>query len=288
MIHTRTFQVLACEFSIATPCDEFAERLDYVSVSATQHYPVSRALAYRIERTDGEYLLWEDSGVWYRDGSADRVLIELFRRVYAVVYAEMRGCPRLHAGSGEHYGRLFLAAGPKGAGKSTLMTRLLFDGFTVFGDEVVLGLGREVIALPRRFHLKSPGLHLLPEVAVMADRLPFVMGDGGHKIMAFDPTDAGLPWTIRRGKPEAIFFLQPNHGGATRIASCSQVDMIQALMTQSALDDDDGVKWIRSIGALVRDAECYNLSVGDLSTAALVIGTTLKAAVPCEPGADLR
>lgn len=288
MIHARTFQVLACEFSIATACDEIADRLDYVSVSATQHYPVSRQVAYRIELTEAEYLLWEDGRVWFRDGSADRVLIELFRRVYAMVYAEMRGCPRLHAGCGEYQGRLFLAAGAKGAGKSTLMTRLLFDGFTVFGDEVVLGLGREVIALPRRFHLKSPGLNLLPEVAVMADRLPFVMGDTGHKIMAFDPTDAGFPWTIRRGRPEAIFFLHPNHGGATLVEPCSQVDMIQALMTQSALDEEDGVKWIRSIGALVRDAECYNLRVGDLSTAALVVGTTLKAAVPCEPGTDLR
>jgi hypothetical protein len=246
---------------------------------------VSRQVAYRVEHTDGEYLVWENDDEWYRDGSADRVLIELFRRLYVVVYGEMRGCARVHAGCGAYQGRLFLAAGPKGAGKSTLMTRLLFDGFTVFGDEIVLGLGREVIALPRRFHLKTPGLDLLPQVAAMADRLSFVMGDGGHKIIAFDPTDAGLPWAIRPGTPEAIFFLEPNHQGATLVEPCSKVAMIQALMTQSVLDGDDGGAWMRSIGMLVRDAECYNLRMGDLSTAAQAIGATLKRAVASESGA---
>lgn len=288
MSHTRTFQVLACEISLATTCGEIAEKFDYVSVNATQDYPLLRQVAYRVAREDEEYVLWENGEVWCRDGNADRIVIELFRRLYAVVYAEMSGCPRLHAGSGEYQGRLFLAVGPKGAGKSTLMTRLLFDGLTIFGDEVVLGLGREVIALPRRFHLRSPGLRLLPEAAALADGLPFVMSDAGHKIFAFDPTDAGLPWTIRRGKPEAIFFLHPNHAGGTLVEPCSQVDMIQALMTESALDVDDGAAWIRSIGMLVRDAECYNLRVGELSTAASVIATTLTAAVPCEPGAKLR
>ena len=288
MIHARTFQVLACEISIATTCPDIAEKLDYVAVGATQQYPVSRQIAYRVERTDDQYLVWEDEDVWFRDGSADRVLIELFRRMYAVVYAEMRGCPRLHAGCGGYQGRLFLAAGPKGVGKSTLMSRLLFEGFTVFGDEIVLGLGREVIALPRRFHLKAPGLDLLPQVAALAARLPFVMGDGGHKIIAFDPTDAGFPWAIRPGKPEAIFFLQPNHGGPTTVEPCPKVTMIQSLMTQSALDGDDGGAWIRSLGTLVSGAECYNLRVGNLSTSALVMGAALKSGGTGELSAQLH
>lgn len=287
MIQSRTFQLLGCEIALATTCSEIAEKFDYLCVGATQRYPISRRVAYRIERVGDQYLLWEDDAVGCQDGNADRILIELFRRVYAAVYAEMPGCPRLHAGSGAYQGRLFLAVGPKGAGKSTLMTRLLFDGFTVFGDEMVLGLGRDAIALPRRFHLKAPGLHLLPEVMALVDRLPFVTSDAGHKIFALDPTDVGLPWTIYRGRPEAIFFLHQNHGGATQVEPCSQVDMIQALMTQSALDDD-GVTWIRSIGMLVRDAECYNLRVGDLSSAASVIAATLTPVVACRPDTELR
>jgi hypothetical protein len=215
-------------------------------------------------------------------------MIELFRRLYAVVYAEMSRSLRLHAGCGAHQGRLFLAAGPKGAGKSTLMTRLLFDGFTVFGDEIVLGRGREVIALPRRFHLKSRGLGLLPEVGRVIDRLPFVLSDGGYKIIAFDPTDVGLPWVIRPGTPAAIFFLQPNHDGATLVEPCSKIDMIQALMTQSVLDGDDGAAWIRSIGMLVRGAECYNLRIGSLSSAAAAMEAALKATATREPGTERR
>ncbi len=69
-----------------------------------QQYPLSRQVAHLVERTDDDYLVWENEDVWFRDGSADRVLIELFRRLYAVVYAQMSGCPRLHAGCGGYRG----------------------------------------------------------------------------------------------------------------------------------------------------------------------------------------
>ena len=287
MISVRTFQVLACEVSITTSCPQIADKLDYVTVRAVQHYPVSRQVSYRIERADDEYLVWENDDLSYRDGSADRVLIELFRRMYAAVYAQMADSPRLHAGCAEHDGMLFLAVGPKGVGKSTLMTRLLFEGFTVFGDELVFGLGREVIALPRPFHLKAPALRLLPQVAAVADRLPFVMGDAGEKILAFDPTDVGLPWSIRQGRPAAIFFLEPNHAGATRIEPCPKLGMIQSLMTQSMLEGDDAGAWIRSLGTLVRDAECYSLHVGELSTAAQLMRSALNATT-CDRAAVLQ
>jgi hypothetical protein len=278
MIHTRTFQLLACEVSISTACREISEKLDYLSVRAEQQYPVSARVAFRVEQDADAYLLIENEEVRLRDGSADRIFIELFRRMHTVVYSQMAGSPRLHAGSGLYQGKLFLAAGPKGVGKSTLMTRLVFEGFTVFGDEMVLGLGEEVIALPRRFHIKTPALALLPQVAAVADRLPFVIGDAGYRIMAFDPTDAGLPWAIRPGRPEAIFFLQPNHQGATTVEPCAKVAMIQSLMTQSTLDGDDGSAWIRALGTLVRGADCYRLHVGDLSSAARVVQDTLQTA----------
>jgi len=54
--------------------------------------------------------------------------------------------------------------------------------------------------------------------------------------------------------------------------------MIQSLMTQSTLDGDDGSAWIRSLGTLVRGAECYTLHVGDLASAARVMQDTLQSA----------
>ncbi|HVC21739.1 MAG TPA: hypothetical protein VNE16_16825 [Vicinamibacterales bacterium] len=279
MTAARTFQVLGCEVSIATACPEIAGRLDYVVVSAVQQYPVSRRVAYQVDREDDGYLVRENGNVWYRDGSADRVLIELFRRMHAIVYGQMHGRLRLHAGCGSYQGKLFLTAGPKGVGKSTLMARLVFEGFSVSGDEMVFGLGREVIALPRRFHLKAPALDLLPQVAAVADRLPFVMGEGGQKIVAFDPTDAGLPWAIGPGGPVAIFFLQPNHGGTTTVQACPKLAMIQRLMSQSLFDGREAGAWIQALGTLVRAADCYTLHMGDLSMAARLMQTTLNATV---------
>jgi hypothetical protein len=280
--YTRTFQLLACEISISTACREISDKLDYVSVRAEQHYPLSAHVGFRVDKDHDAYELFENERLVLRDGNADRILIDLFRRMHGVVYGEMAGSPRLHAGSGMYDGMLFLTVGPKGVGKSTLMTRLLFEGFTVFGDEMVLGLGSEVIALPRRFHIKAPALPLLPQIAAVAERLPFVIGDGGDRIMAFDPTDAGLPWAIRPGRPAAIFFLEPNHHGTTTVEPCARVAMIQSLMTQSALDGDDGRGWIRALGTLVRGAECYTLRIGDLSSAARVMREALQSAATRE------
>lgn len=281
MSYARTFQVLACEISLATGCDELADRLDYVTVDAVQQYAPTRRVTYDVERTDDSYLVREDGDVCCRAGSADEAVIGVYRRMHAAVYREMGNCPRLHAACGAYEGQVFLAAGPKGAGKSTLMTRLFFDGFDAFGDEMVLGVGDGIIALPRRFHLKSPGPDLLPEVAAIADRLPFVIGDGGVKILAFAPTNAARPWTIRPDTPSAIFFLEPNHSGPTTIEPCSRVEMTQRLMTQSMLEGD-GAAWIRSIGALVRRASCYSLRTGSLATAA----SLMKQALGTGDGAD--
>ena len=278
MIGTRHFQVLACEISLETTCPEIAARLEYVTAGAVQEYPVSRRVAYGIDRAGEEYLLREDGDACYRSDCADRVVIELFRRMHGVVYGQMRGRLRLHAGCAEYQGRAFLAVGPKGAGKSTLMARLVFEGFSVSGDEMVFVLGREVTALPRRFHLKPPAIGLLPQVAALADRLPFVLGDDGRKIIAFEPTDAGIPWIIRSAAPAAVFFLVPNHGGATIVRPCPKLDMIRALMSQSTIDADDAGTWIRAVGALVRATDCYTLHLGDLGTAARVMRETLGTA----------
>jgi|GEM_PF-5353842 len=46
-----------------------------------------------------------------------------------------------------------MLVGDKGAGKTTLSARLLFEDIEVFGDEKVLVQGSKVIPLPRKFHL---------------------------------------------------------------------------------------------------------------------------------------
>jgi hypothetical protein len=118
----------------------------------------------------------------------------------------------LHGGLATIDGVRVLVAGPKGAGKTTLALRLLFDGHAVEGDERVYLRDGDAVALPRRFHCK-PGIgSVIPELGALLPTLPTTTAwvDGAPQtITAFDPTEAGLPWALRRAPVDACVLLEP-------------------------------------------------------------------------------
>ncbi|MCF8084909.1 MAG: hypothetical protein K9M96_17655, partial [Deltaproteobacteria bacterium] len=83
----------------------------------------------------------------------------------------MSGFVKIHAACGSFGGKRFLLAGEKGAGKTTLISRLLFEDAAVHGDEKVLVRDREVIPLPRKFHLKEGTIRLIPQLQAVWDKL---------------------------------------------------------------------------------------------------------------------
>lgn len=54
------------------------------------------------------------------------------------------------------------------------MTRLLFDGLHVDGDELVLIRDGKTVPFPRRFHIKKSSLDLLPQIKSIIDTLPYI------------------------------------------------------------------------------------------------------------------
>jgi hypothetical protein len=150
------------------------------------------------------------------------------RRLVERMSAE--GWALLHGALAEVAGRRLILVGARGAGKTTLALRLLFDGRHVEGDEAVFVRAGEAMALPRPFHLKADTERHVPELLPMLGRLPKGTAADGRPIEAFDPRRAGFDWRLQIGRVDTTIVITPEHGGATQLRRRSPFETVRALL----------------------------------------------------------
>ncbi len=242
--------------------------IDFISHGAEQDFPAETETVYDISLEDGRYMILENGEFKHSPPDYDNLIYNLLGFVNSVALGGVANTIRIHAGCGDYNGYRFLAVGDKGAGKSTLMTHLLSEGFGVSGDELVLIDDSGTMPFPRRFHLKDGSIGLLPDIESMIGEVPFISLYGKGKIYSFSPLDAGYEWKIENRKADVIFFLEPNHGGESRIEECTKIEMANRLMPMSFLSESRDHLKIGGLCRVIDNADCYLLSIGDLSAAA--------------------
>ena len=170
---------------------------------------------------------------------------------------------RLHAGCATIDGRRVLVSGAGRVGKTTLLLSLLLRGADVHCDEIVLLEGREVRPFPKKFVIFDGMLTVVPELVPLCRGLHrFVTPDGGG-FRLFDPVDAGRRWHFPPGRVGHIFFLEQNFGGAAAVEATTKTNMVQNLMLQTINVGEETGRRIRDLSAVVADAQCYRVAVGD-------------------------
>lgn len=234
---------------------------------------------FDIINEDGTYRIINDGELIHTAHNCPSLIYDLLGIIHVHALEAFRGYIRIHAGCGEYDKRRFLLIGDKGAGKSTLMMRLLFDGFLVGGDELVLVKNEEVIPFPRRFHLKSGGIDLLPEFRFIIESVPYIQLYNGTLLYSFSPRDAGYDWKIESREAEVIFYLEPNHGGETGIEECPKYLMAKEVMARSLLSESHDHLKIGELCSMIDRADCYILHVGNLESAAASIRESLTGSV---------
>jgi hypothetical protein len=122
-----------------------------------------------------------------------------------------------------------LLMGDKGAGKTTLVNRLMLAGHHIEGDEMTLVCNGELMAVARRLHLKPGSGKLLPELAAKLKTLP-VAHAGELQIRALDPGEAGYRWQLERGPVQHLVWLSANHQGATSLKPLGSFETLQHLL----------------------------------------------------------
>ena len=162
----RRFQLLALDVRIATDCPILDRKLEYLVQDARQDYPVTDEIRLEVLRHADGYRISEPGAEPRIEADSAMALGHLHMRSYERAYKLLPSTGLfLHAACGSYEGRRFLLLGESGAGKTTLITRLLTAGVLGEGDELVLLEGDRLSALPRRFHIKSFGLGHFPWLA---------------------------------------------------------------------------------------------------------------------------
>lgn len=261
-------RLLACQFQIIADCDRLAASLTPMLQHATQDYPVSHHHRFEVHQEDGRYRIEENGAARTFEPTPESVGYAVCARVHQLALAALPGFTKVHAGCATWQGRRLLAVGPAHSGKTTLMTRLLFEGFAVHGDELVVLRGGEAVPFPRRFGLRPRTLALIPQLAGFARPGP----------VALDPSQLGFDWRITPGPVDAVFFLEPNHRGRSELHLCPQHLMAQRVMSQSTPPNTGRRGWLSDVCAILTQAGCYILRLGDLDTAVAVVKDGLRAA----------
>jgi hypothetical protein len=183
----------------------------------------------------GPFAIHQDGDPMDEVATPDDALFVVYRSCYgrAIERAALAGWVVFHGLLARIAGQRHLILGSKGAGKSTLATRLLFDGHGVEGDELALARGGELVAFPRRFHLK-PGIERdVPEIGAPLAALPNVGERDPILVTGLDPTELGFGWRLERGPVDRIVVVTPNHGGDTRLLRLPPHRVIESLLQSS-------------------------------------------------------
>ena len=273
-------QVLACEFHIVTDVEPLVAWLDAVRSSAAQDYPVSRRYRIEVHRDADGFRVREDGSDRQLEPSLEGAGALVVQRIHELAFEAIADHTKVHAGSATWRGRRFLVVGAGRAGKSTLMTRLLYEGFAVEGDELVLLREGRAIAYPRRFGIRRPTLGLVPQLGALAPALagtPEPLGASGFHVLALDPAQLGFAWHICPGPVDHVFLLDGLHEGPTRAADCATHVAMRRVMAQSTPPRRGPAAWVRDVSAAVARARCHTLALGDLDSAVAVLRQCLEA-----------
>ena len=269
--------MLACEFEVAADCDNLLRRLEGLAPRPAQQFPVSRRHRFEARRVDGGgYRLHENGRLREHRPDVDAAVRALLYRMHELTLAALPDFSRLHAGCATWSGRRLVAAGPARSGKSTLMARLLYEGFDVHCDDLLLLRRGEVLPYPRRFFLRRDSVALIPQlVATAADLLEWEGWDPGS--LALDPAALGFEWRIDRGPVDAVLFLERDAGREARLAPCPKYAMAERLMFQSTQPSGGPGQWARDVSAMVDRADCFVLRSGHLETSVAAVKHALMA-----------
>jgi hypothetical protein len=259
-------RTLTREYRLTTDSDEVAGSLAFMAIAPeiagadleVVNIPVEEDSGFlRLRLPDGEMV----------EGTAAHLLGKLHGFIFRDV-SEAASTPFVHGATviGPTGNRVLLV-GHKACGKTTLVLRLLSEGFLVEGDEHVLIRENDAVARPRTLRVKAGSLPLVPELAAAIARSPFIRTWDGVVIYAVNPEIAGQPWRITAGRIDQLVFLEANHGGRSVMGPVSRDQSFRGLMAGCLMPARGVAAAAARLRRLAAETAGYRLQVGDLDGA---------------------
>jgi hypothetical protein len=216
------------------------------------------------------------SGAFYRlrmpdgalvDGTREYLIAHFLRALGSSVEEESGGGPLLHAATAIRNGARAVFVGDGGHGKTTLMLRLLQEGFAVEGDELVLVDAGAARAMPRRLRVKEGTLAVLPDLAAVIRAAPAIAEWNGGRVYSMVPDLNGAGWRIAPSAVRDLFFIEPNHGGSSVLSPLAPDLALAKLLSAAIMPTAGKAVAAMHLRRLVQGARSWRLQLGDLGRA---------------------
>jgi len=265
-LHEVVVRTLSRELRLHTDDERAFAQLSYAGADPAmppgERMPVDLVVqrigeSYRIEPPDGDSV----------DGSIDTVLTGVFRLLGSWFVDEAGNRPVIHAAIAVMEGQRFAFLGDKGAGKTTLMLKLIAEGFGVEGDEHAVLSEKGVIVRPRRLHVKESSLALFPELSAAIRNSPWAADWRGSRVFACPPSLCGAQWVIRDCPVEHLVFVESNFGGKSILAPLSGDAAFARLLETAFLPTTNRGAAAAKLRMLGAHASAWHLLAGDLNDA---------------------
>lgn len=183
----------------------------------------------------------------------------------------------LAAGSAVVAGRRVLFAGGNRVARTRLALRLLFDSHNVESDRYSLIDGDGGSGLPFRFALAAESLSMIPELRSVPPSVPSFVNEGDQRMHLFSPADFGFAAPVTWSPIDAVFNLDVNMGGDTRVATARRPEALEQLISDGITWRPTQGDWIGPLAATVGRAMTYRLFYGDVAAAGRLVAATAAA-----------
>ena len=223
------------------------------------------AVALELEQTGSFFRLALPGGRTV-EGSLDYLLSEFELALWSLNKEEMTGSPALSAASTTR-GERSLFVGDAGFGKTTLMLRLIGEGFAIEGDELVVVGHGWTMALPRRLRVPEGSLKWFPDLAAEITASPAIRDWDGRTIYSVAPGMGGRTWRIERGSVDHLIFIEPNHGGASVMGELTPDQAFARLVDKAYMPPSGKAAAAARLRMLSLGARSWKLRLGDLDRA---------------------
>ncbi len=187
---------------------------------------------------------------------------------------------QLHASSLELDGNALIRAGNPGSGKSTLTAGLLTRGWSYLCDEFALIDPRTLLIypFPRALCMKEPSFSVLDRLGVRLCReTPYHKGTKG-RVAFLDPLDVRADVVGRPSRAAWVIFPRYVPGASPTLEPMTRSQAAHELARQCFNFRAYQERTVGILANIVRTADCYRLTTGDLNATCNLIESRLLRA----------
>jgi hypothetical protein len=270
---TTRFQILDTRFDVRGEGAAAGRLLQFFPVGAHHETPPSAARTLVVRHHDGRYDVSEEG----RPLRTERNLamgVSWIGRYCARRAMEFGGRgAAMSAGCAVVKGRRVMFAGDGRLVRTLLALHLLRDGHDVESDWRTVVDDDGVRGVANRFIATETALGLLPDLDVIPPTTPAFEDDDGRRLFGFSPLDFGRGWRISNGAIDAVFLLESNFGGQTRVARWPAHEITTMLLNSCVVWRSEGPSWLPVLMSAIARARTYRLFIGDIGEAGCLLAS---------------